>query len=279
MGSGTIFSATNPKLRLARGLHRRAARAREGCLLAEGVRLVADALDAGARFRFVLIRDDPDSRTRTAALVQRLDAAGISVHAAAPPLFDAAAATESPQGVLAIVRTPQLPLPIAPTIMDADLSAPASELQRPWLLLDGVQDPGNLGSALRSAAAAGAGAVLLTPGTVDPTNPKAVRAGMGAHFRLPIRQVDWQDLAGLLAGRALWLADAHGDVIYTGADWRKPAVIVVGGEARGASTERWMALGARTLRIPMAGAVESLNAGMAAAVILFEAARGRLAAS
>ena len=169
--------------------------------MAEGVRLVGDALDAGASFRFVLVRDDPDSHERAAALLGRLATAGIRVGAVEPSLFDGAAATETPQGILAVIETPRLPLPGFPsdlafsdhvisTSSHATTQQTADSLLResvegvaspddrgaavepPWLILDGVQDPGNLGTALRSAAAAGAGAVLVTPGTVDPRTPK-----------------------------------------------------------------------------------------------------------
>jgi TrmH family RNA methyltransferase len=135
-----------------------------------------------------------------------------------------------------------------------------------------VRDPGNLGTILRSAEAAGVGQVILAPGTVDLYNPKAVRGAMGAHFRLPVAGLDWPAIAGRLAGRAVWLADAAGETPYDQVDWAVPSALIVGGEAAGAGDQA-AALATGRVSIPMAGGAESLNAAMAATVILFEAAR------
>jgi TrmH family RNA methyltransferase len=143
------------------------------------------------------------------------------------------------------------------------------------LILDGLRDPGNLGTILRTAAAAGIDAVLLAPGSVDPYNDKALRAGMGAHFRIPVVSQKWDEIAATCAGLSVYLADMHGDVAYDAADWSNGWALIIGGEAHGAS-EAAAALataGAGRVYIPMAAATESLNAASAAAVILFEAAR------
>jgi len=95
---------------------------------------------------------------------------------------------------------------------------------------------------------------------------------MGAHFRLPARALDWPEIAERLAGRQVWLADAAGEVAYDAVDWTGPSALIVGGEATGAGAEAAGLAGGRVL-IPMAGGAESLNAAMAATVILFEAAR------
>jgi TrmH family RNA methyltransferase len=142
------------------------------------------------------------------------------------------------------------------------------------LLLDQVREPGNAGALLRSAEAAGADLVIFAPNTVDPFNDKAVRAGMGSHFRLPLQICrTWEQVLGLLGDIPLYLAEARADLAYDEMDWRRPAGLVVGGEADGASEEARRA--ATPIAIPMLGDAESLNAAVAGAVILFEAARQR----
>jgi TrmH family RNA methyltransferase len=140
------------------------------------------------------------------------------------------------------------------------------------LVLDGLRDPGNLGTILRSALAASVGLVLLAPETVDLYNPKVVRGAMGAHFRLPVLSQDWPEIASRLDGRSVWLADAEGEIAYDAIDWTVPSALIIGGEPAGAGREA-AALATRKTYIPMAHGIESLNAAMAATAILFEAAR------
>jgi len=140
------------------------------------------------------------------------------------------------------------------------------------LILDQIRDPGNMGAILRSAEAASVGQVILAPGTVDLYNPKVVRGAMGAHFRLPVASLDWPAIARRVAGRAVWLADSAGETACDRVDWTVPSALIVGGEAAGAGDEA-AGLATGRVSIPMAGGAESLNAAMAATVILFEAAR------
>jgi TrmH family RNA methyltransferase len=254
-----ITSPANPKLRYVRHLGRRAFRAREGRVALEGLRLVADAVAAGRDVAFALVTPEAQAAPATAALLERIHATGAPVLPVAPALFDAVCDTATPQGVLAVVEARPLPWP-----EPADLV----------LVLDGVRDPGNVGTALRSALAAGADAALLAPGTADATQPKALRAGMGAQLRLPYAAAGWEEIGRRTAGLALWVAEAGGERAYTEPDWRRPAAIVVGGEAAGPSAQA-LAVAAGTVRIPMAEGAESLNAAMAATVLLFEARRQR----
>jgi TrmH family RNA methyltransferase len=142
------------------------------------------------------------------------------------------------------------------------------------LILDRVRDPGNLGTILRTALAARVEQVLLTPGTVDLTNPKAVRAAMGAHLHLPVAQLGWEPIAGVTAGCDVWLAEASGDAFYTAVDWTRPVALIVGGEASGAGRQA-RSLAQASVSIPMSADVDSLNTAVATAVILFEVARQR----
>lgn len=171
--------------------------------------------------------------------------------------------TETPQGILAVLPIPDLP-------DDA-----ASGLT---LLPDRIRDPGNLGTMLRTAWAAGVRRVLIPPGCVDPTNPKVVRAGMGAHFHLPLRRPSWDEIEAMTAGDRVWLAEAGMGTPYDEVDWRGAVTLIIGGEARGAGARAHRLAAGRHVYIPMAPGVESLNAAMATAVLLFEARRQRSAA-
>ena len=167
--------------------------------------------------------------------------------------------TETAPGILAVVAMKPLPMPSQPTLV---------------LVLDAVTTPGNLGTMLRTAGASAVDAVLLAPGCVDVYNPKVVRGAMGAHFRVPIRHFDWQEIVDYCKPVDIWLTEADGRNNYAETDWRQPCALIVGNEARGAGVEaRQAAFG--SVAIPMAKDTESLNAATAAAVILFEAFRQR----
>jgi len=163
--------------------------------------------------------------------------------------------TETPQGVLGVFPLPELPVPDDPALI---------------VVADGWRDPGNLGALIRTAAAAGVDLLLLTRGTVDPTNPKAIRAAMGAHYRLALRTLDWDSIAAAYPAHHVYLADAAGDALYTAIDWRDPSIIVVGGEAHGFGVAATSVPHTR-VRIPMAPGAESLNAAIAAGVLIFAA--------
>jgi len=259
----TISSAANPKARYVRRLAARAFRARERRMVVEGVRLVAEALAAGAAFDFALVDDELDRTELGRQLRSALLDGGVATFDTAPALLGDLSDTAAPQGVLAVVAQPRLQLPAA---LDA------------VLVLDGIRDPGNLGTILRTALASGVDAVILAAGTVDPSNAKVVRAASGAHFRLPIAAMSWAGVAELCrgAGLSVWVADVGGQDCHVAVDWTAPWALVMGGEAEGPSAPaRGMG---RTVRIAMPGAAESLNVSSAAAVLLFEAVRQRAAA-
>jgi TrmH family RNA methyltransferase len=167
--------------------------------------------------------------------------------------------TVTPPGVLAVVPFPEVPEP---------------ECSSWTLIVDSVRTPGNLGAILRTAAAAGVGQVLLTPGTVDLYNPKVVRGAAGAHFYLSVLPLLWHQVEQRLQDLNVWLAAPQGDVSYTEADWQRPLALIIGGEAHGAS-QAALALADKHVTIPMARGVESLNVAVATGVLLFEIARQR----
>ncbi|NTW97383.1 MAG: RNA methyltransferase [Oscillochloris sp.] len=255
-----ISSASNTYVKYLRSLRADPRdRRRERSFVIEGVRLVADALSAGAQLQVALYNPDQLGATPTgAALLDQL-AGRPGCHEAGEVAIAAAADTRSPQGVVAATAWPEI--------------APRPGLR---LVLDAIQDPGNLGTLLRSAEAAGVGLLLCAQGCADLYSPKVVRAAMGAHFSLPLRgDLGWDELAGELSDAPLvYAAGAEAAMPYYAADWRQPAALIIGSESHGVSPEG-LALATHHISIPMLGRAESLNAGVAGSIILFEALRQR----
>ncbi len=253
-----ITSPSNTQVKAIRSLlANRRERERQGCFVLEGVRLVSEALDAGASLRLTLY--DPEHLGTTTAGQQLLQRLGEQpdCFAATPRALNVATDTVTPQGVVAVVAIPLLP--------------PREGLV---LVLDEVQDPGNVGTLLRSAEAVGVGVVLCRRGTADVYSPKVVRSAMGAHFYVPVRAaLAWEEIAAMLAGvPRIYAAIADGDTPYDAAQWRPPVALLVGNESQGVSAAG-LALATDTIAIPMVGRVASLNAAVAGSVLLFETLR------
>ncbi len=252
-----IMSSQNAKIKLVRALAGRSRERREaGAFLAEGVRLVEEALTAGWPFRFVLHTGDLSERGRE--LVAKLAERKIEVDGVDSSLMKSLSETETSQGILAVLEEHELPV-----VDPLDLV----------LIADSIRDPGNLGTLLRSADAAGVQEVLLPPNTVDAFSPKVVRAGMGAHFRVPIRAMNWEQIGASTTGLKVYLADMHGLSCWN-ADFKAPVALIIGGEASGA-TEPARQLAEWLVSIPMLGQAESLNAAVAGSVLMFEVLRQR----
>lgn len=261
-----ITSAQNPKLKLVRALLGRPKDRREaGVFVAEGVRLVAEALSANWPFRFVLFTDGVSARGQ--ALLDKLGTAGVETEAVASHLLDSLSDTGNTQGVLAVL---DLPSSDPSTRLRASVQPSTFDF---ILIPDQIRDPGNLGTLLRTAAAAGAQAVFLPPETTDAFAPKVVRAGMGAHFRLPIHALGWDEIRARTSGLQIHLADMSGASCWE-TDLRLPLALIVGGEAEGASSPA-RALATGRVSIPMPGGTESLNASVAGAILMFEVLRQR----
>lgn len=255
-----ITSPANPRYKLARSLLTRRGRQQHSRLLLEGVRLIDDSISAGFPPALVLFAADAaQQQSNLSALLVRARAAGAEVWALEPKLLGELCDTTTPQGVVAVGPWPAL--------------EPGK--QGLSLAVDGLQDPGNLGTLLRSAAAAGVDQVFILPGVTDPWTPRVLRAGMGAHYRIAIRKTrGWSDIETLWAGAQRLLAAADAPDLYTQIDWTLPSLLIVGSEAHGArAAVNWP--GIRSIAIPMTQGVESLNVAMAASVILFEAQRQR----
>ncbi|MDI7277461.1 MAG: RNA methyltransferase [Anaerolineae bacterium] len=254
-------SLANERVKYARSLQRERVRNREQRFIVEGIRLVEEALRAGVRPVLAFYTSRLTATRRGRALLDALLQASEAALEVSEQVMRALSATVTPQSAIAVVPIPQL-------------AWPSHGLA---VVLDGLQDPGNAGTILRTAWAAGAAAVATTRGTVDLYAPKVVRAAMGAHFHLPLRVgLDLDGLALALRDRRLLLADQRG-MPYWEANWRGDCALIIGGEARGPQVAAGLA--AERVGIPMAGGAESLNAAIAAAVLLFEAARQRPDAS
>jgi RNA methyltransferase, TrmH family len=261
---GSITNPDNDTLKYVRSLRdKKRARYQEKRYLIEGLRLVAHALYRGYRPVFAFCAKEFAASPEGLALLAQLEAAETSVWVLSSSLLSSISDTVSPQGVVAVMP-----------MLDPDLD----QVQGATLLLvlDGIGDPGNLGTMLRTAHAASFEAAILSVGCVDPYSPKVVRAGMGAHLDLPVLpSVAWPEIARLTQGAPQRvLADAGGERTIWEIDWSLPTTLIIGSEAHGPSAEA-QALATARARLPMAEGAESLNAAIAMAVSAFEALRQR----
>src|SRR5437667_246339 len=229
---------------------RRLARRREpGLVLLEGPRVLAEAKAAGLEFELLVVREGDKLPFHSESRVTLTAGA-----------YRAATQTVTPQGVMAIARLRES--------VAADAIRAARNARWPLLVLDGVQDPGNVGAICRTAAAAGAPALAVLPGSADPYGPKAVRASAGNEFRLVVARACWQDLEGLDG----FGAAPSGGAPLAEASIESAGMIVLGSEAHGVSRKDLM-----LVTVPLTEGVESLNVAAAAALILFEIKRRRVA--
>jgi TrmH family RNA methyltransferase len=256
-----ITSNQNSKIKLVRALLGRSKERREaGAFVAEGVRLVEEAVKGDWRFEIVLYDETLSERGKE--LLKTLNAKRIDVEEVSASVMKSLSDTESPQGILAVLQFSQ---------------SPVSNHLNFILIPDQVRDPGNLGTLLRSASASGVQAVLIPPETTDAFAPKVLRSGMGAHFRLPIHSMSWDEIAKVTAGLQVYVADMDGQPCWE-TDLRQPVALIIGSEAEGVSeSARKLANG--KISIPMSGETESLNAGAAGSVLMFEVMRQRAVSS
>jgi TrmH family RNA methyltransferase len=255
-----ITSAKNPKIQEVRALQARAKTRREaGAFVVEGVRLGEEALASGWLPRSAFYTQDLSERGKE--ILEQLREQNVPVEEVAPHVMKAASDTQSSQGLLLVMPMKALPLP-----EHVDFA----------LIADQVRDPGNLGTLLRSAAAAGVQAVFLGEESVDAFSPKVVRGAMGAHFRMPIHTLKYEEILSQCErqGLKVLVAAAGEGKVYTDEDLTRPIAIVVGGEAEGARPAL-IEKADGFIHIPMPGEGESLNAGVAGSVVLFEVVRQR----
>ena len=246
-------------LTLARDLQRRKARERQQRFVAEGLRTVETLLASPLDVVGILATEALRADDRGATLVASAEARGIPVLTVTEQELESAADTDTPQGVLAVAAIPNQPL-----------ASPSGPVR--YLVLDALQDPGNVGTVVRTAAALGVSATLTLPGTVDVWNAKVVRSSMGALFHHPVHAVSWEVLEAFLPAHAveLWATDMDGESLPSVSAGVVPdrMAVVVSNEGAGLSPHVARAV-QRTVSIPMAPGVESLNVAVAAAIVLY----------
>lgn len=231
------------------------ARREAGKTLLDGVHLVQACIASGVKPDLIVLRESFSADTEMLAVVEKHDV--VRMHDA---LFDKISPVKSPTGILALISIPVSRLPACGTDF--------------CIFLDSIQDPGNMGSILRSAAAAGAQDVFLSPGCADPWSPKVLRAGMGAHFGIRIHvEADIADLVRNFDGNTVAMA-LDGKASLFDQDLKGRVGFVIGNEGAGISDEI-ISLASMKCRIPMPGEMESLNAAAAAAICFFERVRQR----
>ena len=245
---------------------RRQERQQAQAFVVEGVRLAEEAFHSGWQPLSVFFSDRLSGRGKT--LLEGFSKSGADVEEITPQLMESLAETEAPQGILATFAIRDLPLPERLDFI---------------LVLDNVRDPGNLGTLLRTACAAGMQAVLLTPGTADVFSPKVLRSGMGAQFKLPALTLPWEKIQSICHAHSnpplkIFLAEGRqgqGTACWE-LDLRQPLALIIGSEADGASDEAHQ-LADGLVKIPMPGGSESLNAAVAGSILIFEIVRQRYA--
>ncbi len=255
-----LTSTKNPRIQHIRRLQSSARLRRSDQLfIIEGIRLAEEVLLAG--FNPVAIYHTEDIGPRGQEIITTFKSRGVEITLVTPHVLQAASDTKTPQGILIVMPVFHLPIPGDTNFI---------------IILDGIRDPGNLGTILRTALAAGVGVVLLASDTVDPFAPKVVRAAMGAHFRLPIYPMDWDQIQEISESHNLinYLADSSGGQPYDQLDFHSPLALIIGGEATGAGREA-REMNPIRIHIDMPGKTESLNVGTAAAILMFEVVRQR----
>lgn len=250
-----LTSMTNPVIKRIRSLQQRKFRQQERAFVVEGVRAVEDVLAAGIEPLSVVLRAD--------STFQVPDTIETSIRRVGVRVFESLTDVAHPQGVLAVV-----PMLDEPTLPDVGAN--------PFVvILDGVRDPGNMGTLFRSAAGAGVSHLIIGPECVDPYHPKSVRAGMGSHLRIDFSHHEFAEISAYLSDfPVVALADAGGNALYDSVNWHSASALVIGGEAFGPSSDTREVANV-IVSIPLVNGVESLNAGVAGSLLMFEAARQR----
>jgi len=260
-----ITSLQNPHVKDAVKLRDRRHREKQGRILIDGARELQWAMAAGVRLVEVFVCEPLCRSEEARQLLFTLPSSGAAIYRVAEPVFAKLAFGERAEGVLGVAATPEagldrLRLPDLPLVA----------------VLEGVEKPGNVGAVLRSADGAGVSALIVADAQTDLYNPNAIRASLGTIFSVPVAAAATADTLAWLRrrGLAIFAARVDGSIPYTEADFRGPAAIVLGSEAKGLSPA-WSGPDVTATGLPMAGVADSLNVSAAAAVLFYEARRQR----
>lgn len=258
-----ILARSNPKIKLARSLRQRKVRDAERLFLVEGTFHIGTALEAGAPIEYVLFAQELLGSSFAKELLQEIEAKGIPCYETAPDAFETLSDKENPHGLIAVIRQGLSPL----EAFEPNITSLCVAIVTP-------QDPGNLGTVLRTMDAAGADGLLLLDGGVDAYHPGAVRAGMGAHFAHPIVETSFADFASWAQQRGLHIygSSAHATQDYSELRPLRPAALLLGSEREGLRAEHLKAC-EQVVSIPMSGKVTSLNLAVAAGILLYKLSR------
>jgi TrmH family RNA methyltransferase len=266
--SKLITSRDNSLLRRARAV--RDGKIRESIYI-EGLRLGEEALRSGIEIETAIYSQQIAKKDRASSLIRELERVAQKSAAVSEKLLESISYTATPQGLVVLATRPTL------TVDQFKQQQPSNPL---LVVVHSINNPVNVGAIIRTAEAAGATGVICTGATADPLSPKSLRGAMGSAFRLPIwAGADFRDALAWCAKQGVRsvCAGVHATKAYSDIDWRKPWALVLGSESAGLS-ERELAAADEIVRIPMKGSVESLNVGVAAGIILYEAFRQRQAA-
>jgi TrmH family RNA methyltransferase len=258
----SISSLQNPKIKLARSLRERKARKEQGLFLVEGIFHIGLAFENKAPIEFIVYSAELLDTPFAKELVQKIETAGIEIISTSAEIMESLSDKENPAGMLAVVRQ-QLTL-LSNLTMDATSFAAA---------IVASQDPGNLGSILRTIDAVGAAGLILLEGGVDPWHPSAVRAGLGAHFTKPIIQASFADFVAWAKKNNVHIygSSAHAERDYKVAEYKSPAVLLLGSEREGLLPDQ-LAICESVVALQMRGRVTSLNLSVAGGILLYELA-------
>ena len=260
-----ITSRDNSLLRRARAVRDGKT---EDVIFVEGLRLCEEALRSGVPIKAVIFSEEIALKEKAAHLLAELGQVCDNLAPVSEKLLESISYTKTPQGIVVLGARPA---------MD-EASFKSRQPPAPFLVIvHGINNPVNIGAILRTAEAAGVTGIITTQSSADPCSPKALRGAMGSAFRLPIwHGPGYADVLAWCSKRKIGTvcADVNGSTLYTNLDWKVPRALILGPESTGLSSNELSAAGA-IVTIPMQGKVESLNVGVAAAILLYEAARQR----
>lgn len=257
-----ITSFQNQRIQTIRDLiANRRRREEEKCFVLEGVRLVEEAIKAGKYPKGVYYTNSLSLRGKS--IIQEWRNQGVECEEISEELMQKISDTEQSQGILAV-----LPVTENPPHKTVDFI----------VILDAIQDPGNVGTIIRTSAAAGVHMLILAPGCADPYSPKVLRSAMGAHFHTSIHTFSWQEInhffQNLHPDHQIFIADAHASGAFWDKDYSKPVALIIGSEAHGISAEA-RKISSDSVKIPMIEECDSLNAAVSAGILIYEVYRQR----
>ncbi|RKD32532.1 TrmH family RNA methyltransferase [Thermohalobacter berrensis] len=261
-----ITSPSNPLIKYVKSLHRKKKRWEHKSYIIEGVRLVEDCLNSNAEIEYILYSDSLLNVKDGDSILEKLKSKGYTLYNITDNILKKISDTMNPQGIIAVVKINSIVL--------EDILTTNNIL----ILLDRIQDPGNMGTIIRTAEALGATGILVTEGCVDIYNPKVVRATMGSIFRVPIVFLDdTKEKIKYLKSKGIQIIATSLDTnkFCHEVDFKNDFILVVGNEASGVSDEILRA-STEIIKIPMVGKAESLNAAMAFGITMYEARRQRM---